>query len=99
MSRAEHDAVVTTGRMQPTLDGRELKHVTAPPDRSSFRAADAGSIFVEFDMVDAQVAPGGKQGWFIVYGPYSFHGRNALRNGRTVATLPDVQNVVIREAK
>ena len=99
MSRAEYDAMVKAGRMQPTLDGRETKHVTVPPDRSSFRAAEAGSVFVEFDTVDAQTAPGGKQGWYIIYGPSSFHGRNAIRKGRTVAALPDVQNVVIMESK
>ncbi len=99
MSRAEYDVMVATGQMQPALDRREMKHVTAPPDRSSFRAADAGSIFIEFDVVDAQMAPGGKQGWYIVYGPNSFHGRNAISKGRTVAALPDVQNAIIMEIK
>ncbi len=99
MSRAEYDAMAMADRMQPTLDGREMKHVTAPPDRSSFRAAEAGSVFVEFDTVDAQMATGGKQGWYIVYGPNSFHGRNATRNGRAVAALPDVKNVIIMETK
>ncbi len=99
MSRAEYDAMIATGRVQPALDGRDMKHVTAPPDRSSFRAADVGSVFVEFDMDDAQMLPGGKQGWYIVYGPNSVHGRSAMLKGKTVMPLPAVQNVIITEIK
>jgi len=99
MSRAEYDAMVAAGRVKPNLDGREMKHVTAPPDPDSFRAAGPGSVFVEFDVDDAQMTSGGRQGWHILYGPNSVHGRNALRQGKLVAELPAVQNVVITETK
>jgi len=99
MDRAEYDAMVAAGRVQPNLDGREMKHVTAPPDPDGFRAAEPGSIFVEFDVDDAQMTSGRRQGWYILYGPNSLHGRNALRNGRPVAELPTVQNVMITETK
>lgn len=97
MHRAEYEAMVAVGRVQPTLDGRDMKHVTAPPAPDEFRAADPGSVFVEFDVDDAQVLRGGREGWFIIYGPNSIHGRNALRKGEIVAELPVVQNIVITE--
>jgi hypothetical protein len=52
---------------------------------------------VEFDVVDAQVSPGGKLGWLIIYGPNSAIGRLAAKKGMTVASLPRVENVVITE--
>ena len=62
MSRAEYDAMAATGRMLPTVKGMEMKHVTAPPDPNAFRAAVPGSVFAEFDMIDAQVSRGGNAG-------------------------------------
>ena len=95
MSRAEYDATVGAGRVQPTTDGREMKHVTAPPDPNSFRAADPGSVFAEFDVDDAQVVTGGRVGWYIIYGPNCIHGRKAPQNGMIVTQMPAVQNIVI----
>ncbi len=85
------------GRMQPTLKGMDMKHVTAPPDSDAFRAAAVGSVFVEFDMVDAQVSPGGNAAWLIVYGPNSVQGRLAAKRGIAVAELPRVENMTITE--
>ena len=70
-----------------------MKHVTAPPDPDAFRAAAAGSIFVEFDMVDAQVSPSGTAAWLIVYGPRSVQDRLAARRGQTVSEPPRVENM------
>lgn len=89
--------MAAVGRVQPTSDGRDMKHVTAPPASGEFRAADPGSVFVEFDVDDAQILQGGREGWYIIYGPNSIHGRNALRKGETVAELPVVKNIVITE--
>ena len=36
MGRAEYEAMVTTGRVQPTVTGLDMKHVTAPPDPEAF---------------------------------------------------------------
>ena len=99
MSRTEYEAMVATGRVQPNLDGREMKHFTSPPDPDSFRAADPGSVFVEFAVEDTQVLPGGHQDWFIVYGPNSVHGRNAIRKGVLVMPLPAVSGIIITEIK
>jgi hypothetical protein len=60
---------------------------------------DVGSIFVEFDIDNAQILPGGKQGWCIVYGPNSVHGRSAVRKGKIVMALPAVQNIIVTEIK
>lgn len=99
MSRAEYEAMVAAGRVQPTLDGRDMKHVTSPPAPNDFRAADPGSVFVEFDVDDAQMLPGGRAGWFILYGPNSVHGRNALRKDETVTALSVALNIAITETK
>ena len=99
MTRAEYDATVAAGRLQPTLDGREMKHVVAPPDLDSFRAADAGSVFAEFDVDDVQMVSGGRQGWLIFYGPNCIHGRKAVQRGQNVIEMPTVQNVVITRTK
>jgi len=97
MSRTEHDAMAAAGRMLPTVGGLDMKHVTAPPDPDAFRAATRGSVFVEFDMIDAETSPGGRIDWLIIYGPKSALGRLAAMRGLTVADLPRVQNVVIME--
>ena len=91
----EYDAMVAAGQVQPATDGREMKHVTAPPDPNGFRAADPGSVFAEFDVDDAQVVTGGRAGWYIIYGPNCIHGRKALQKGIIVTQLPAVQNIVI----
>lgn len=97
MSRAEHDVMAAAGRVQPTVAGLDMKHVTAPPDSNAFRAAVRGSVFVEFDVIDAETSPGGRAGWLIIYGPKSAPGRLAAGRGLTVAELPRVQNVMITE--
>jgi len=75
MSRAEHDAMAATGRVQPRLStGQEAAHATLPPDPNAYRAAPAGSVFVEFDVDDAQTTSGGTAGWTIIYGPNSIYG-------------------------
>ena len=99
MGEVEYDAMVATGQVQPTLDGRDMKHVTSPPAPDDFRAANPGSMFVEFDVDDAQMLPGGREGWFILYGPNSVHGRNAARKGLTVTELSAAQNIVVMEIK
>jgi hypothetical protein len=97
MSRAEYDAMVAAGRVQPTAAGLDMKHVTAPPDPDAFRAAPSGSVFAEFDVVDAQVAPGGHPSWLILYGANSTLGRLAARRGLPAAALPRAANVVVTE--
>lgn len=99
MSRAEYDAMVATGRVQPNLDGREMKHVTLPPNPNGFLSADAGSVFAEFNVDDQQVAPGGREDWFIIYGPNSPRGRNALNKGILVTELPTVDSLMITKVK
>ena len=99
MSRLEYDAMVAAGRVQPTLDGREMKHVTAPPDPGSFWAADAGSVFAEFDVDDAQMTKGGTAEWKIFYGPNSPLGSLAARRGNPLAGMPAVLNLVLVAVK
>ena len=98
MSREEHDAMAAAGRVLPTTAGQDMKHVTAPPDPDAFRAAVRGSVFVEFDVIEAQTSPGWRAEWLILYGPKSAFGRLAAARGLTVVELPRVQNVTITES-
>ncbi len=99
MSRAEYDATVQTGRLQPTLRGEDMKHITSPPLAREFSAALKGSVFAEFDMIDAYTSPGGRVGWLIVYGANSFLGQVALRRGQANVELPHVANISITATK
>lgn len=74
MKRAEYQAMAAEGRVQPDLYGKDLKHATMLPDSGAYRAAEAGSVFVEFDVSDAQIAPSGRAGWVIIFGPNSPRG-------------------------
>lgn len=100
MSRAEHDAMLATGRVQPRLStGQDAAHVTWPPDPDAYRAAPAGSVFVEFDVDDYQTTSGGTAGWTIIYGPNSIYGIIAARRGNPLASMPSAANLVIVAVK
>jgi hypothetical protein len=91
--------MIAEGRVQGTLSGIDLKSVTVPPDPEAFLAAEAGSLFVEFDVPTNQIAQGGRSSWGIIFGPNSIHGRLSAIRGTPVSALPRVQNVVVRTVK
>jgi hypothetical protein len=95
MSRAEYDAMVSAGRVQPDLYGKDLKHATSPPNPDGYRASDAGSVFVEFDVSDSQVAKGGRNDWIIIYGPNSPRGILAARHNRLLDGMPTAENIAL----
>lgn len=100
MSRAEYDAMVTTGRTQPRLTtGQDAVHVTRPSDPGAYRAAPAKSVYAEFDVDDAQMTNGGTAGWAILYGPNSPLGTLAARKGTPLTAMPAVTNLVIIAVK
>ena len=100
MSRAEYDAMMATGRVQPRLSmGQDAAHVTLPPDPDAYRAAPIGSVFVEFDVDDAQMTSGGTAGWTIIYGPNSIYGTVAARRGNPLTGMPPATNLIIVAVK
>jgi RHS repeat-associated protein len=100
MSQAEYDAMVTSGRVQPTLTGLELKSVSQPPNPASYSAANPGSIFVEFDVPTAQLTQGGTSLWQTIFGPNSIHGRLATKRGSNLPPgMPEVKNISITSRK
>jgi RHS repeat-associated protein len=99
MSRAEYDAMVAKGRVQPTLEGIDMKSVTVPPDPDAFRAAKPGTVFAEFDVPAAQLRQGGTAKWGIIFGPNSILGRLARSKGVPVEDLPEAINIVLKLAK
>ncbi len=100
MSRAEYDTMVVTGQLQPRLStGQDMVHVSLPPDRNSYRATTAGSVYTEFDVDDAQMTKGGTEGWKIFYGPNSPLGVLAARKGNPLAGMPFISNLVLLAVK
>lgn len=95
MSRAEYKAMAAEGRVQPDLYGKDLKHAALPPDAGAYRAAEAGSVFVEFDVSDTQIAPGGRDGWVIIFGPNSPRGMLAARRGQPLDGMPAAENITV----
>lgn len=95
MSRVEYKAMAAEGRVQPDLYGKDLKHATLPPDAGAYRAAETGSVFVEFDVSDAQIAPGGRDGWAIIFGPNSPRGILEARRGRPLGGMPAAGNITV----
>lgn len=93
MSRAEYDTMVATGQVQPDLYGKDLKHATSPPNPDGYRASDAGSIFVEFDVSDTQIANGGRNDWIIIYGPNNPRGILAARHDHALDSMPAAENI------
>lgn len=91
--------MVAAGKVLPTVEGMDMKHVSLPPDADTYRAAEPGSIFVEFDVIDAQISPGGNEGWVIIFGPNSTLSRLAAQRGLAVTALPRVENIIIRETR
>lgn len=91
--------MVATGRVQPNrVTGKDMMHVTLPPDPAAFANPPKDSVFVEFDVEDAQMAPGGRAGWAIVFGPNSIQGILAARHGTPLTAMPTATNIVLREA-
>lgn len=79
--------------------------MTLPPDPDAYRAAPTGSVFVEFDVDDAQMTSGGTAGWAItagwtiIYGPNSIYGTIAARRGNPLTGMPPATNLIIVAVK
>jgi hypothetical protein len=77
MSPAEHEAMTDTGIVQEGAGG--VTNVASPAAPEAYmRQAASGSRYVEFDVPEDSLSPGGKAGWVTIRGPNSFWARGGL---------------------
>ncbi len=81
MSQSEHEAMVSTGRVQP---GRFSPHtdVSHPASPTAFSPTNPlTSRYVEFNVPRSSLVQGGKEGWAHIPGPDSIFSRLAVSRG------------------
>jgi RHS repeat-associated protein len=92
MSPSEYRGMVDTGMVQPGRSG--VISVASPADPAAFvRQTPPGSHYVEFDVPQSSLVPGGKAGWAIIPGPDSFPSRVNIGRGLPPYDFPAVQNI------
>lgn len=94
MSRAEYEAMISTGRVQQGGGGKT--DVCRPADPAAYqRQARPGSIYVEFEVADERLIQGGREDWASIPGPGSFHAK--LRGN--FEDMPEAENVRVVECQ
>ena len=93
MSKAEYQAMKTTGRVQE--GGSGVTNVSNPASRTSYRNANRDDVYVEFDVAASSLRPKDPiRGWSMINGPNSAAARAAQRAGnKTDFSLPRANNV------
>jgi RHS repeat-associated protein len=92
MSRAEHEGMIDTGRVQEGGGGTTYVAHPADPMAYGLQAA-SGSRYVEFDVPRHSVIPAGKEGWAQIPGPDSLYGRLAMMRGVPAPQFPPALNI------
>ena len=83
----------STGMVQP---GRYAPQVSVahPANVDAYmRQAAPGSHYVEFDVPEASLVSGGKEGWAIIPGPDSIFSRLAVNRGLPPYNYPPALNI------
>ncbi len=94
MSSSEYQKMVETGKVQ--MSQNNMTHVANPADKNSFKAAEQGSLYVEFDVSNNYLSQGGQEGWGIIYFPGSIQDRlNQLKGLPPTKETPDAYNIKI----
>ena len=93
--------MLKSGKVQPSTGagGRDVTYVTCPPNPAGYKAAPPGSVFVEFEVPETQVKPGGTEGWRQVVGPKSPWGTLAARHGEPFTSMPIFLNPMVTASK
>lgn len=83
------------------MSGDNKVHVVNPAEIHAFsKQASKDSIYVEFDVPNNTVFPGGRDGWGILAGPGSLYDRLAIKKGLPAITeMPQVTNIEIKGRK
>lgn len=93
MSNDEYEAMMATGKIQPSPNNPHVKHVAYPSDMEAFgKQAAPGSVYVEFDVPLDSVKPAGS-GWARIPGPDSPESRLNEKRGGEKLKFPDIINI------
>ena len=76
-------------------------HVANPAEINAFsKQAPKGFVYVEFDVPNDTIFPGGRDGWGIIAGPGSLYDRLAIKKGLPAITeMPQAINIEIKGRK
>lgn len=97
MSQQQFETMQSTGFVEESRTG--TTHVAEPANPATFRRqAPVGSVYAEFDVPIASVVPT-SSGVSKIVGPNSLEGRNAVRMGRPVPSMPEATNIQKIEEK
>jgi hypothetical protein len=92
MSAQEHEAMLNSGLVQPGRTG--VINVARPADVESYmRQAAPGTRYVEFDVPESSLVPGGREGWATIPGPDSIYSRLNARRGLPPYEFPLALNI------
>jgi hypothetical protein len=93
MSPEEHAAMEDTGMVQPGRVSPQVS-VAHPADVEAYmQQAAPGSRYVEFDVPENSLVPGGKEGWATIPGPESIFSRPAIQRGLPPFSYPPALNI------
>lgn len=91
MSTDEYQKMMATGMVQPGAGDRTF--VVYPASKDAYISARPGSVYVEFDVPQSQLSPGGRPGDYKLSGPGSLDARLAARKGLPAPELPAAKNI------
>jgi hypothetical protein len=91
MSTGEYQAMLSTGMVQP--GGGGFSYVVYPADPNAYISARAGSVYVEFDVPQSSLIPGGRPGDFKMSDSTTIFSRLAVSKGGAPLELPEAKNI------
>ncbi len=98
MRPVEHSAMVRTGEVQ--VGGGATTHVADPPSISAYeKQAKPGSVYVEFDVPETSLRPGGVPGWRQIPSPDHLYGRLAEKRGAPLEYPVPAHNISVEGHK
>lgn len=90
MSPEEYQKMLTTGMVQEGAGG--LTYVVSPGNPDAYKPTYRGSIYVEFDVPESSLLPGGRPGDYKMANADTLMGRYLAKKGGTPG-MPEAQNI------
>jgi hypothetical protein len=92
MSAEEHGNMVSSGMVQEGSGG--VTYVANPADPAAYaRQAVPGSFYLEFEVPQSSLSPGGEPGWAQIRGPNFWMSQRLAKLGRPVPQFPPALNI------